>query len=160
MTAGIEKSKTKLKKKRIEKPFFYLFSKTFTSGARLTPTKWLAFCKICFIHVGCWGTLLLSPAFPGQWCALMCMFLVLLSTIYMYFLWKQPLIYSHHLVTNVLPQLFKTKWKYFQISLNIFIDIVNPLLAPPPPSYSEDPLSIKHPPLPFPLILHNQINKW
>ena len=52
MKARIEKSKTKLKKKRIEKPSFYLFPKTFTFGARLTPTKWLAFCKICFIHVG------------------------------------------------------------------------------------------------------------
>ena len=52
----------------------------------------------------------------------------------------------------------KPNEEYFQISLNIFIDIVNPL--PPPPSYSEDPLSFKRPPLPFPLILHNQINKW
>ena len=90
------------KKKRIEKPSFYLFPKTFTFGARLTPTKWLAFCKICFIHVGCWGTLLLS-FFPLQWSALMYMFPVLLSTTYMYFLRKQPLIYSRHLVTNVLP---------------------------------------------------------
>ena len=55
----------------------------------------------------------------------------------------------------------KPNEKYFQISLNIFRDIVNPLLIPPPPpSYSEDPLSFKHPPFPFPLILHNQINKW
>ena len=41
-----------------------------------TLTKWVALCKICFI--GCWGTLLLG-LFPGQWCAPMCMFLVLLQ---------------------------------------------------------------------------------
>ena len=38
MKARIEKSKNKFKKKK-KKASFYLFPKTFTFGARLTPTK-------------------------------------------------------------------------------------------------------------------------
>ena len=53
---------------------------------------------------------------------------------------------------------FQNQMKILSNKLKHFIDIVNPLLTPPP-SYSEDPLSFKRPPLPFPFILHNQINK-
>ena len=52
---------------------------------------------------------------------------------------------------------FQNQMKILSNKLKNFIDIVNPLLTPP--SYNEDPLPFKHPPLPFPLILHNQSKK-
>ena len=54
---------------------------------------------------------------------------------------------------------FQNQTKILSNKLKHFIDIVNPLLTPPPPSYNEDPLPFKHPSLPFPLILYNQSKK-
>ena len=52
---------------------------------------------------------------------------------------------------------FQNQMKILSNKLKHCIDIVNPLLTPPP--HNEDPLPFKHPPLPFPLILHNQSKK-
>ena len=54
---------------------------------------------------------------------------------------------------------FQNQMKILSNKLKHFIDIVNPLLTPPPIHIYEDPLPFKHPPLPFPLILHNQSKK-
>ena len=161
MKARIEKSKTKFKKKkRIEKPFFYFFPKTFTFDARLTPTKWLAFCKICFIHVG----LLSNSSFELFPWSMMCTNVYVPGFIvnYIHVFCMETTI---NLLTSSSDQClaiaFQNQMKILSNKLKHFIDIVNPLLTPPPPIHIyEDPLPFKHPPLPFPLILHNQSKKW
>ena len=65
----------KVHESKNRKTVFYLIPKTRYFWCS-TLTKWVALCRICFI--GCWATLLLG-LFPDQWCASMCMFLVLLQ---------------------------------------------------------------------------------
>ena len=54
---------------------------------------------------------------------------------------------------------FQNQMKILSNKLKHCIDIVNPLLTPLPHHIYEDPLPFKHPPLPFPIILHNQSKK-
>ena len=54
---------------------------------------------------------------------------------------------------------FQNQMKILSNKLKYFYEYRSSSTSPPPPSYSEDPLSFKHPPLPFPLLLHNQSNK-
>ena len=57
---------------------------------------------------------------------------------------------------------FQNQVKILSNKLKYFTDVVNPLLIYLPPLnhiVKTPSLQFKHPPLPFPLICHNQINK-
>ena len=75
----------------------------------------------------------------------------------MYFVWKQPFNLLTSSSDQCLAIAFQNQMKILSNKLKHFIDIVNPLLTPPI-IYMKTP-PFKHPPLPFPLILHNQSKK-